>query len=176
MNSWSGGPLPPASGGGVSRMATTATFRRSIPHRFFLEHDRGTESRRQYAATFRAHYRYRDSGQAQRDYDGFPTLLRITTDSIAESRIAEEAYGAWAVRNCDALPVLVTTTQRISASDDGIIGRICRTAAPGDWSDNRTREYWLSDCHPPRAAGAGWSVRCALPFHNSSAGQSNGSE
>src|SRR5437764_6795978 len=100
----SGRRLPPASGGGVSRMATTATFRRSIPHRFFLEYDRGTESRRQYAAKFRAYYRYRDSGQAQRDYDGFPTLLRITTDSIAESRIAEEAYGAWAVRNCDALP------------------------------------------------------------------------
>jgi hypothetical protein len=176
MNSWSGGPLPPASGGGVSRMATAATFPRSIAHGFFLEYDRSTESRRQYGAKFRAYYRYRDSGQAQRDYDAFPTRLCITTDSIAKSRIAEEAYRAWAVRNCDPLPVLVTTTQRISASDEGIIGRIWRTPAPGDWSDNRTREYWLSDCHPPRAAGALWSLRCALPFHKSSAGQSNGSE
>src|SRR5438874_8161073 len=69
MNSWSGGPLPPASGGGVSRMTTAATFRRSIAHGFFLEYDRGTESRRQYGAKFRAYYRYRVSGQAQRDYD-----------------------------------------------------------------------------------------------------------
>jgi hypothetical protein len=41
-------------------------------HGFFLEYDRGTESGRRYAAKFRAYYRYRDSGRAERDYDGFP--------------------------------------------------------------------------------------------------------
>jgi hypothetical protein len=147
-----------------------------LKYGFFLEYDRGTESRRQYAAKFRAYYRYRDSGQAQRDYDGFPTVLCITIDPDAESRIADEAYRAWAIRDCDPLPLLVTTTQRIGASGEGILGRIWRTSAPGDWSDTRTREYWLSDCHPPRAAGAGRAVPCAVPFHNSSARQGNGAE
>jgi hypothetical protein len=43
-----------------------------VAHGFFLEYDRGTEPARKYAAKFRAYYRYRDSGQAARDYDGFP--------------------------------------------------------------------------------------------------------
>ena len=147
--------------------------RHGLKYGLFLEYDRGTESRRQYAGKFRAYYRYRDSGQAERDYDGFPTLLYITIDPVAEYRIAEEAYRAWAMRNCDPLPVLVTTTERIGASDEGIIGRIWRTPAPGDWSDSRTRQYCLSDGHPPRAVGAGRSLGCALPFHNFSARQTN---
>jgi protein involved in plasmid replication-relaxation len=78
--------------------------RDGLKYGFFLEYDRGTESRRQYAAKFRAYYRYRDSRQAQRDYDGFPTLLGVTTNPVAEYRIAEEAYRAWAMRNYDPLP------------------------------------------------------------------------
>src|SRR5207253_7298735 len=58
---------------------------------FFLEYDRGTESARKYAAKFHAYYRYRDSGQAAREYDGFPTLLFVTTDLTAEQRIVEQA-------------------------------------------------------------------------------------
>ena len=46
--------------------------RNGVAHGFFLEYDRGTEPARKYAAKFRAYYRYRDSGQAARDYDGFP--------------------------------------------------------------------------------------------------------
>jgi len=69
--------------------------RNGTSYGFLLEYDRGTEPARTYAAKFRAYYRYRDSGQAARDYEGFPTLLFVTTDRLAEERIGEAARRAW---------------------------------------------------------------------------------
>src|SRR5712691_12471434 len=53
---------------------------------FFLAYDRGTERPRDYAAKLAAYYRYRDSGSAACDYDGFPTLLLVTISDVAEAR------------------------------------------------------------------------------------------
>ena len=54
--------------------------RNGVGYGFLLEYDRGTEPGRRYAAKFGAYYRYRDFGDAARDFDGFPTLLFVTTD------------------------------------------------------------------------------------------------
>jgi hypothetical protein len=57
-----------------------AYVRNEVVYGFLLEYDRATESTRKYAAKFRAYYAYRDSGEATRDYSGFPTVLFVTTD------------------------------------------------------------------------------------------------
>ena len=121
---------------------------------FFLEYDRGTESARQYAAKFRAYYWYRDSGQATRDYDGFPTLLFVTTEPSAEHRIADAAYRAWFVRGTEPLPVLITTTELIAGNRDSILGRIWRTPAPIGATRRAERQYWFPDGRPRGLFGA----------------------
>lgn len=93
---------------------------------FLLEYDRATESARKYAAKFRAYYRYRDTGQAMRDYDGFPVILFVTISASAEDRIAEQAYAAWFSRGTDPLPILLTTTELISSQTAGVLGSIWR--------------------------------------------------
>jgi Replication-relaxation len=57
---------------------------------FFLEFDRGTERRSEYAAKLATYYRYRRTA-ATRDYRGFPTLLVVTTSQRAEDVIADQA-------------------------------------------------------------------------------------
>lgn len=121
--------------------------RNGMMHGFFLEFDRGTESRRKYATKFGAYYRYRDSSDAKRDYDGFPTLLFVTTEPVAEERIAEEALRALLVRSTAALPVLTTTTERIIGDEDGVLGPIWRTP------ECTTRRRWL-----PRIGMPQWST------------------
>jgi hypothetical protein len=113
---------------------------------FFLEYDRGTEGRRKYAAKFRAYYRYRDGGQAGRDYDGFPALLFVTTQTGAEERIVEQALKACNTWGGIPLPVLVTTTCRIAADGEGVFGRIWRRADVSASEHAAQRVYW-----PPRA-------------------------
>jgi len=100
--------------------------RNGTAHGFFLEFDRGTEPARKYAAKFRAFYQYRDTGQFQRDYNGFPALLFVTTDPAAEQRIAGSAYRAWFTRGTQPLTVLITTTDRIGTDREGVLGRIWR--------------------------------------------------
>jgi hypothetical protein len=114
-----------------------------------VEYDRGTEPGRKYAAKLRAYYRYRDSGQAARDYDGFPTLLVVTTDARAEHRIAEEASRASFVVGTQPLSILTTTTDRIEAAPEGILGPIWRV--PG----TDIRRYWLPGGPPRGLFGAG---------------------
>ena len=116
--------------------------RSGVAYGFLLEYDRGTESARKYAAKFRAYYRYRDSGHAATDYEGFPTLLFVTTDATAEDRIVDQAYRAWFVRGTEALPVLVTTTRRISQHREGILGPIWRSPAAAH-TGNAEHVYWL---------------------------------
>lgn len=114
-----------------------------ISYGFFLEHDRGTEPARKYAGKFRAYYQYRDSGQAGRDYDGFPTLLFVTSAALAEHRIAEQAYRAWFVRDVEPVPMLITTTARIESHREGILGPIWRSPAPSRPSAGPEFQYWL---------------------------------
>jgi hypothetical protein len=102
---------------------------------FFLEYDRGTEGRRKYAAKFRAYYRYRNSGQAARDYDGFPTLLFVTIDPLAEGRIAAEARRAASIRGGTPLSILIATVDRIRAHPAGILGAVW--VAPLEVTDGR---------------------------------------
>jgi hypothetical protein len=121
---------------------------------FFLEYDRGTERRREYAAKLETYYRYRDTGAAARDYAGFPTVLVVTTRAAAETRFAHEAYLAWERRGGKPLHILLTTTQLIEQSPYGILGPIWRTAGAATLQE-RVREYWLPGgppCGPWRSA------------------------
>jgi Replication-relaxation len=56
---------------------------------FFLEFDRGTMRPAALRAKFTAYHRYRASGRAVRDYDGFPTILVTTQGPGAEERVAD---------------------------------------------------------------------------------------
>jgi hypothetical protein len=103
--------------------------RKGLRYGFFLEYDRGTESGRKYAQKFRAYYTYRDGWDAPRQFDGFPTLLFVTTQTAAEERIADQAYRAWYLRGTEPLRVLITTTERIASDPERILGRIWRTHA-----------------------------------------------
>jgi hypothetical protein len=129
--------------------------RNGVSYGFFLEYDRGTESARKYAAKFRAYYWYRDSGQAARDYQGFPTLLFVTTEPGAEQRIADQAYQTWLLRGTEALPILITTTAHVAANPEGIIGPIWRTPASATSRGEQDRHYWLPGGPPRGLFGAG---------------------
>ena len=94
------------------------------PHAFFLEFDRGTEGNRQYATKLSAYYRYRDSGQAARDYNGFPTVLFVTSDPRAEHRLAEAARRVSFIRDNRPLHVLTTSTAWIQSHEAGILGPV----------------------------------------------------
>ncbi|MBV9579194.1 MAG: replication-relaxation family protein [Chloroflexi bacterium] len=117
---------------------------------FLLEQDRGTESARKYASKFRAYYRYRDTGQALRDYDDMPTILFVTISARAEDRIAEQAFRAWFCRGNDPLPLLLTTTEQISSNAAGVLGPIWRT--PGRDSGRVAQRRYLF----PRSAKMSW--------------------
>ena len=115
--------------------------RDGLPYGFLLEYDRGTERARHYAAKVRACYPYRDSGQAARDYRGFPTVLFVTTQPIAEQRVADQSYRAAFVRATEPLPILSTTMDLVMKSPEGILGPIWRTATPSE--SNPRRQYWI---------------------------------
>jgi hypothetical protein len=92
---------------------------------FFLEYDRGTMSARDYRAKFAAYYHYLASGVFERDYDGFPTVLVVTSDPGSERRIAGAVGAAGAGRD-PPLPVLLTTTGRVESDRRGLLGPIWR--------------------------------------------------
>ena len=113
---------------------------------FFLEFDRGTEKPGQYAAKLATYYRYRDSGAYRRDYEGFPTLLVVTTSELAEARFALQAYLVQQRHSAAPLSVFLTTTKNIQACREGALGPIWRSpAAP--WALEPARMCWLP---PPR--------------------------
>jgi hypothetical protein len=129
--------------------------RNGVAHGFFLEYDRGTESTRTYLAKFRAYYSYRDSRQADRDYNGFPTLLFVTTRPDAEERIADAANRAWFLRGTEPLAVLITTTSRITSDRQGILGPIWRSRGKIGATANNARQYWLTEGSSGKLVGAG---------------------
>jgi hypothetical protein len=121
-------------------------LRDGLQHGFFLEYDRGTESTHKYRAKLHAYYLYRDSDVARRDYDGFQTLLFVSTEAGAEWRIADQAHRMWFARGSEPLPILITTTDRILQQEEGVLGPIWRTPGP---EVEVERRYWLTG-GPPR--------------------------
>ena len=102
---------------------------------FFLEYDRGTEKARDYRQKFAAYYDYRASGQFERDYDGFPTILVVTPDLGPEQRIARAICAVGFGQ--PPLPVLLTTLDRIKRTPGGLLGVVWRGP------DSSTRRLWL---------------------------------
>jgi hypothetical protein len=80
-------------------------------HGFFVEYDRGTMSIDGYRRKFGAYVEFFTSGRFSREYDGFPTILVITTDERAEERIALTARAMVADTNI-SLPFLLTCHAR----------------------------------------------------------------
>jgi len=116
---------------------------------FFLEYDRGTERPGDYAAKLAAYYRYRDSGNAARDYDGFPTLLLVTISDVAEARFAHQVYLAHQQHGSTPLCVLLTTSRRIEAHAEGVLGPVWRAPSTIGSGLDQVRGYWLPG-RPPR--------------------------
>jgi hypothetical protein len=104
-----------------------AMIRRSgVLQGFFLEYDRGTMGYRDYGEKWSAYYEYRDGRDFERDYDGFPTILVVTTNNACEERIARSLRAA-SVGRSEPLPVLLTCEWRINSDPsnrDGLLGRI----------------------------------------------------
>jgi DNA-binding MarR family transcriptional regulator len=122
------------------------------PYRFgfFLEYDRGTERPGQHAAKLAAYYRYRASGAYTRDYEGFPTLLVVTTDEAAEARFAHQAHLA---QQYGGVPLLLflTTTARIQAHPEGGLGPVWRRPGPAWAAERAARVAWLPSLAPAGA-------------------------
>jgi hypothetical protein len=100
---------------------------------FFLEYDRGTESRRDYRRKLAAYHEYAADGRFWQDYEGFPSVLIVTMTDVAEHRIADAAR-AVAVGRDRRLPVLLTTEWRLRRdprNPDGWFGPIWRAAESG---------------------------------------------
>ena len=117
---------------------------------FLLEYDRGTERPHDYAFKLAAYYRYRDSGNAARDYAGFPTLLVVTTSDIAEARFAHQAYLAQQHRSA-SLCILLTSSRRIEKHPDGALGPVWRAPSTIGSELDEVRGCWL----PGRPSPAG---------------------
>lgn len=96
------------------------------PYGFFLEYDRGTMSARDYREKWAAYYDYRDSRAFEHDYDGFPTVLVVTTSNAVEERIARTVR-AVSVGRSPTLPILLTSEWRIArdpTNPRGLLGAI----------------------------------------------------
>jgi hypothetical protein len=110
---------------------------------FFLEYDRGTEKPGQCAAKLATYYRYRDSGAYRRDYDGFPTLLVVTTSDAAEARFTHQAYLAQQRYGGMPLPMFLTTERRMQLHPEGPLGPIWRRPGPSWTAERSVRIGWL---------------------------------
>lgn len=122
---------------------------------FFLEYDRGTVGRRDWARKVAAYYDYRDGGHYRRDYDGFPTILIVVAAAdaageqaasravAAEERIARTLRDAGVGRS--PLPVRLTTEARVRGDPRGFLGPIWRTARSAE------RQSWTESERPARS-------------------------
>ncbi len=118
-----------------------------------------------------AYYRYRDSNEARREYDGFPTLLVVTTSAAAEARFAYQAYLAQQRHGTAPLSIFLTTNSRVEACHSGVLGPIWRSAA-APWADEPARVYWLPRLRRQDGtnSGARHPIRqTALTSHSSTA-------
>ena len=96
---------------------------------FFLEYDRGTMKRRQYWRKFSAYHTYLERQGFERDYQGMPTILVVTTTERAEVCILQALRQVGTTRDA-RLPVLVTRQWRLDdpRRSDGMLAPIWRAA------------------------------------------------
>ena len=102
------------------------------------------------AAKLAVYYRYRDSGSAGRDYDGFPTVFLVTISDVAETRFAHQVYLAHQQHGSTPLCVLLTTSRRIEAHAEGVLGPVWRAPSTIGSGLDQVRGYWLPG-RPPRS-------------------------
>jgi hypothetical protein len=130
---------------------------------FFLEYDRGTESRRDYRRKLAAYHEYAASGRFRRDYEGFPDVLVVSVSNRAEQRIAEAAR-AVAVGRDQRLSVLLTTEWRLRRdprNPDGWFGSIWRKAEFGP----DVRQCWAPEFRRQSAEACGSTDRALVGQH-----------
>jgi hypothetical protein len=106
-------------------------------HGFFLEFDRGTVRSRALRAKFAGYQRFFSTMVGQREYDGSPVVLVVTTGPAADARIADAAE-LGAVGHMRGLSVFVTTVEWIASNPLGPLGQVWRRL-PGS-----TRQSWWS--------------------------------
>jgi hypothetical protein len=111
-------------------------------HGFLLEFDRGTMRSGQLRTKFVAYHRYILSPHAARAFDGFPTILIVTTSPASERRLAA-ALCAADRGQVAPLSAQLTTTGWLEASPLGPFGPVWRTAV------SASRRTWPD-------AGQGW--------------------
>jgi hypothetical protein len=114
---------------------------------FFVEYDRGTESPYEYVSKLGTYYRYRDRGTARFEFEGFPTLLFVTTRPIAEERFALEATRIAARTPAAPLNIFLTTTVLTNAHPQGVLGDVWAGPEVLIASGAARRQYWL----PPQS-------------------------
>jgi hypothetical protein len=112
-------------------------------HGFLLEFDRGTMRSGQLRAKFVGYHRYMVSLHAARAFDGFPTILVVTTNPGSERRLAA-ALCAADRGQVVPLSALLTTTGWLEASSLGPFGPVWRTSV------SASRRSW-----PTLARGGG---------------------
>jgi hypothetical protein len=103
-------------------------------------------SARDYAEKWAVYHDYRESRAYELDYDGFPTILVVTTDDTAEKRIARSVRAA-SIGRATPLPVLLTCDWRINSdpsNQDGLLGPIWREPSAGF----HERCQWPTDSSP----------------------------
>ncbi len=120
---------------------------------FIVEFDRGTERLDEYTAKFEPYYVYRYSGEAERDYDGFPTLLCISTEGRGRRSWLKQPSGCGTGGVASPIPILLPTSQQIRDHPEGIPGPIWRTPAVARGCDV-VRQYWLPGGSPRGLFGA----------------------
>ena len=106
---------------------------------FFLELDRATMKTHQYYAKFAAYYAYLERRLFDRDYDGMPTVLIVTTEAEAEDRIAY-ALRQMSTARSSFLPAFLTTAWRLEdrRHADGLLSPLWRTPS----RDSQDRIGW----------------------------------
>jgi hypothetical protein len=124
---------------------------------FFLEYDRGTMSGRDYRQKFTAYRDYLSSLRYEHDFDGFPTILVVTTNTAAEARIARAARDT-GVEPVPRLSLLLTCAWRLedARNPHGMLGPVWREPD----ADSGARRVWL---RRPQSSmrgqgGAGWET------------------
>jgi hypothetical protein len=98
---------------------------------FFLEFDRGTVRPAALRAKFAAYHRYRVSGRAARNYDGFPTILVVTAGPDAQQRMAAAVLSSDGGQT-NRLEVLLTTVDLLAHVEGGPFGPVWRTPSGVD--------------------------------------------
>ena len=136
--------LGSAGGGRRIRPDAHVEVIRQLPascHAAFVEYDRGTEDTEDYRrklGAYRAHY-------ARRPARAATALLFITTKPSHELLLIDAARRELATAG---VPLLLTTTTRLAADPDGMLGPIWRTP----WSAERRR--WVP---PPPPVEVDWT-------------------